>query len=47
MTMIVGTKFHFKQAILNFAIRFASKRVFLVENGKESNTIKFCVFELV
>ena len=46
MTMIVGTKFHVKQAIFNFATRFASKRAFLVENGKESNTIEFCVFEL-
>ena len=41
MTIIVGTKFHAKQAISNFATKFAPKKVFPIENRKTEQLLNF------
>ena len=44
MTIIVGTKFHAKQAISNFATKFAPKKVFPIENRKTEQLLIFFFF---
>ena len=41
----LGTKFHFKQTILNFETKFAQKVYFRSKMKKVNNTIEFCIFE--
>ena len=43
----LGTKFHFKQSILNFGIKFAQKVYFRLKTKKVSINIEFSIFELV
>ena len=43
----LSTKFHFKQAILNFKTKFAQKGYFQWKTEKVNITIDFCIFELV
>ena len=44
MTIIVGTKFHAKQTISNFATKFAPKKVFPIENRKTEQLLIFFFF---
>ena len=46
IVIIFDTKFEFKQAILNFGLRFQEKDFFQPKAERVNTTIEYCIFEL-